>query len=495
MDKNSTRFLMVQGTASDAGKSLFVAGLARAATNKGLRVRPFKPQNMSNNAAVVEMGIGEIGRAQQLQAKACRVPSVVHMNPILLKPQGQQQSQLIVHGVYKRNVHAKDFRHFKKELLDYALESFEILKAEADLVLIEGAGSASEINLRSGDIANMGFAEAVDAPVLLLGDIHKGGVIAAICGTHLLLSEAEKKYVKGYVINKFRGDPSLFDPALTEISNITSWQSLGVVPWFDKAAYLPQEDTLSLHLYDNRKQNESKTLSIAIPHCPYISNFDDLDPLRLDPNISLHLIEPHKAIPSSADVVLLPGSKNTIADLKYIREKGWDIDILAHARQKKPIMGICGGFQMLGSMIFDPEKREGQETEMKGLGILDCTTILGGNKQLIHKKGLCSFTGTNVEGYEMHIGSTSKPRQSQAFATFDDSTDDGIVKENMIGTYLHGIFANDDFRKALIGSWSDKTTHEALAYEKLIDETLDELSEHIAKHTSLEDILKLATQR
>lgn len=338
---------MFMGTGSDVGKSMIVAGLCRAFTNRGLRVRPFKPQNMSNNAAVTADG-GEIGRAQALQARACRVAPVPDMNPVLLKPQTDIGAQVVVQGRVVGAMRAREYQTRKGELMPAVLESFHRLGRDADLILVEGAGSASEVNLRAGDIANMGFAEAADLPVVLIGDIERGGVIAGIVGTCAVLPPAERARLKAFLINKFRGDTSLFDDGLRIIHEHTGLTSLGVVPWFAEADRLPPEDALAL---SSRRSAEGRAIRIAVPQLSRIANFDDLDPLRAEPDVTVEMIPSGQPLPGDADLVILPGTKATIPDLEFLRAQGWHIDLAAHVRRGGHVLGICGGFQMLGRRL------------------------------------------------------------------------------------------------------------------------------------------------
>ena len=379
-----TPALMLQGTGSDVGKSLLVAGLARALTRRGLAVRPFKPQNMSNNAAVTEDG-GEIGRAQALQARACGVRPSSDMNPVLLKPQSEQGAQVVVEGRVLRSVSAGDYQALKPRLLPRVLAAFERLAQAADIVLVEGAGSAAEINLRDGDIANMGFAEAADVPVVLVGDIDRGGVIAALAGTHLLLAPPERARLRGYIINKFRGDPRLFEGALAPLSERTGLSCLGIVPFLAAARDLPAEDGVALDGWA-RPVARDGALRIVVPRLPRIANFDDLDPLVAEPGVALDLVAPGRALPL-ADLILLPGSKATLADLAALRAEGWDIDILAHARRGGAVLGICAGYQMLGRGIADPRGIEGPAGAAPGLGLLDVETVLASDKILVEAHG------------------------------------------------------------------------------------------------------------
>ena len=346
--------IMIQGAGSNVGKSMIVAGICRAAVKRGLNVRPFKPQNMSNNAAVTSDG-GEIGRAQALQALACGVPAVTDMNPVLLKPETDIGAQVIVHGQRLTTVKARDYAKLKPSLMASVLQSFQRLGQGVDLIVVEGAGSPAETNLRAGDIANMGFAEAANVPVVLVGDIDRGGVIAQIVGTHVILPESDMNRIKAFTINKFRGDINLFDDGLSEIISRTDWASLGVIPWFADAAKLPAEDAA-----DIAASTEGSGFKVVVPQLSRIANFDDLDPLGLDPNISVHMIPAGQPLPLDADLVLIPGSKSTIGDLAFFRAQGWDIDLAAHVRRGGHVLGICGGYQMLGKEIRDPDGIEGQ---------------------------------------------------------------------------------------------------------------------------------------
>src|SRR5712675_930601 len=374
---------MFQGTGSDVGKSLIVAGLARAFANRGLKVLPFKPQNMSNNAAVTADG-GEIGRAQALQARAARVPASVHMNPVLLKPQSEIGSQVVVQGKVLGNARAREYQSMKPKLLGAVLESFGTLAAEADLVLVEGAGSASEVNLRAADIANMGFARAADVPVVLLGDIDRGGVIASLVGTKAVIEPADAAMIVGFIVNRFRGDPTLFDDGMKTIARLTGWRALGLVPFFEAAHRLPAEDALGLGVSGSSGPEEhERPRRIAVLAYPRIANFDDFDPLRLEPAVDLVFVRPGEALPGDTALVILPGSKATIADLAALRAAGWDIDLQAHVRRGGRVLGICGGYQMLGRTVADPHGIEGPPSKVEGLGLFDVDTILEGDKVLV----------------------------------------------------------------------------------------------------------------
>jgi adenosylcobyric acid synthase len=515
---------MIQGTGSDVGKSLIVAGLGRAFTRRGLRVRPFKPQNMSNNAAVTEEG-GEIGRAQALQARACGVPPSVDMNPVLLKPQAGNAAQIVLCGKVLRAAHgnsigAREYRALAPSLLPAVLAAFARNAAGADLVLIEGAGSPAEINLRPGDIANMGFAEAADLPVALVGDIERGGVIAQLVGTHALLSAAERARLAGFIVNKFRGDPRLFDGGVAAIEGRTGWPCFGVVPWFADAHLLPAEDSLALAAPhpsipagrappSPRRWGEGKDASphlacgervgvrgrqrvkIAVLRLPHIANFDDLDPLRAEPGVELAFVQSGQALPGDAGLVILPGSKATLADLAALRREGWDIDLLAHVRRGGRVLGICGGYQMLGRAIADPEGIEGTAGRAAGLGLLDIDTVLGGEKRLGEASGVELASQTPVRGYEMHLGVTAGPGLARPMLRLGGRDDGAVGTDGRVaGCYLHGLFASDAFRRAFLTRLGAPPSE--LAYEASIDATLDRLADHLAASLDLDRILAAA---
>jgi len=495
-----TRALMLQGTGSDVGKSLLVAGLARLFTRRGLEVRPFKPQNMSNNAAVTEEG-GEIGRAQALQARACGVAPSIDMNPVLLKPQSEGVAQLVVSGHVHSALSARDYRALAPSLLPQVLAAFQRLSARADLVLIEGAGSPAEINLRAGDIANMGFAEAADVPVVLLGDIERGGVIAQLIGTYALLSQSERDRLAGYIVNKFRGDPRLFDGGIAAIGERTGLSCFGVVPYFPDAALLPAEDSMALAPHPNplpaggkresdaeRRTGAGPRAKIAVPLLPRIANFDDLDPLRAEPGVDLVLVRPGQPLPHDAALVILPGSKATLADLAFLRGQGWDIDLIAHHRQGGHILGLCGGYQMLGGRIADPEGIEGPASEAAGLDLLDIETVLGGDKRLVQVEAREVMTGAPVRGYEMHLGMTTGPGLARPMLELDGHADGAVSADGRItGCYLHGLFASDAFRRAFLARLGAEGS--AIAYEPMIESVLDRLADHLERHLDIEELL------
>ncbi|MEH3144618.1 MAG: cobyric acid synthase [Methylobacterium frigidaeris] len=482
----TTPALMIQGTGSDVGKSLIVAGLARAFTRRGLRVRPFKPQNMSNNAAVTAEG-GEIGRAQALQARAAGVAPSVHMNPVLLKPQSETGAQIVVQGRMAGTARARDYQAWKPRLLDAVLDSFARLGAEADLVLVEGAGSASEVNLRRGDIANMGFARASGTPVVLLGDIDRGGVIASLVGTRAVIEPEDAAMVRGFLVNRFRGDPSLFADGMSLIAARTGWPALGLVPHFPDAARLPAEDVLGL-----RGSERPGGRVIAVPVLPRIANFDDLDPLRSEPGVSVVLVEPGRPLPAEADLVLLPGSKTTIPDLVFLREQGWDIDIRAHHRRGGRVLGLCGGYQMLGTHLSDPHGIEGGPREVDGLGLLDVATVMTPHKRLVAVTGTSLSDGTPFSGYEMHVGTTTGPDTARPLLRLADGRHDGAVSADglVCGTYVHGLFADDRQRALWLGRLG--TSSAGASYEAGIERVLDGLAGHLERHVDCDRLLAIA---
>jgi adenosylcobyric acid synthase len=498
------RALMLQGTGSDVGKSLLLAGLARAFTRRGLVVRPFKPQNMSNNAAVTVDG-GEIGRAQALQARACGTVPINDMNPVLLKPQTEGGAQIVLNGRVWGSASAGEYRRLAPSLLPVLLASFARLNEAADLVLVEGAGSPAEVNLRDGDIANMGFAEAADVPVVLVGDIERGGVIAQLVGTVALLSPSERALLAGYIVNKFRGDIGLFDGGICALGERTGLRSFGVVPYFPSATNLPAEDSLALAPHppatrvpaSPRKRGEGRgegqsPVRIAVPVFPRIANFDDFDPLRAEPAVELAMVHPGGPLPRDAALVILPGSKATIADLEFLRCEGWDIDLLAHRRQGGKILGICGGFQMLGRTINDPLGMEGPQEKVPGLGLLEVGTVLDGTKRLAETDGIELSTGMPVNGYEMHLGTTTGPGLARPMLRLTGGADGCISRDGRVaGCYLHGLFTSDPFRRAFLRALGADAGE--IAYERGIEDTLDALADHLEQSLDLPSLLA-ATQ-
>ncbi len=479
---------MIQGTGSDVGKSLVVAGLARAFANRGVRVAPFKPQNMSNNAAVTAGG-GEIGRAQALQARACRLAPSVDMNPVLLKPQGAAGAQIILRGAIAGQARARDYQDWKPRLMPLVMESFARLKQASDLVIVEGAGSAAEINLRPNDIANMGFARAADTPVVIVGDIDRGGVIAQIVGCNVLLDAEDAALVAGFIVNKFRGDATLFDDGMRLIAQRTGWRAFGLLPFFEPAARLPAEDAFGLRA---TRRGEGDGALILVPLLPSIANFDDLDPLAAEPDVELRFVAPGEPMPAGARLVILPGAKATIADLAALRANGWDIDIYAHVRRGGRVLGLCGGYQMLGRFIHDPLGMEGAPGHAQGLGLLDVETTLLETKTLTRVKGWATPFDAPFTGYEMHIGETSGADCARPVLRFDDGGNDGAVSRDglVMGAYAHGIFADDALRGAFLRALN--VAPSALRFEALIEETLDAFAAHVARHVDIDALWEIA---
>jgi len=482
--------LMFQGTGSDVGKSLLVAGLCRAFKRRGIEVRPFKPQNMSNNAAVTCEG-GEIGRAQALQAKACGLEPSIHMNPVLLKPESETGAQVIVQGKREATLKAKDYHALKPKLMERVLESFHHTAALCDLVLIEGAGSAAEVNLRDADIANMGFALAANVPVILIGDIDRGGVIASIVGTDQLLADDERDLLAGYIVNKFRGDASLFASADKIIKDKTGLNSFGLVPYFPDARLLPKEDAMALDAHENDATGTD--ILIVVPRLSRIANFDDLDPLSAEPDVTVMIVEAGDPLPGNGDVILIPGSKATMADLDFLRAQGWDIDIAAHVRRGGLVVGLCGGYQMLGKRISDPQGIEGPIGETTGLGLLDVETVLSDDKTLESVSGTDIGSGEKVHGYEMHLGLSEGPDRANPWVRLDDERTEGALSPDgrVMGSYLHGIYAADGFRHAFLAGLRSGRAH-ANAYDIRVEKILDNLADHLEEHMDLDALYNAA---
>jgi len=473
---------MVQGTGSNVGKSLIVAGLARAFRKRGLTVAPFKPQNMSNNAAVTKDG-GEIGRAQALQALAAGRAPTSDMNPILLKPESDTGSQLIVQGVRHSQKEACSYLSHRPNLLPFVIESFERLAQNSDLILIEGAGSPAETNLRKNDIANMGFATKLGLPVILVGDIERGGVSAQIVGTHSVMDAKDNAHICGYIINKFRGDVGLLGDLCDDIFLRTHWTNFGVLPWFDQAWKLPGEDILDI------TSHKGGRVKIAVPRLSRLANFDDLDPLAAEPSVTVEIVPPGHVLPSDAHLILLLGSKSTIADLEYLRSQGWDTDIAAHVRRGRHVIGLCGGFQMLGQTISDPQGLEGDAKTVTGLGYLHIHTELKEQKRLAIRRAICRNSNTELEGYEIHLGQTTGDALRNPWLDIDGQpegaqTDNGQIR----GSYLHGIFASDPFRAALLKQFGEDSR---IIYNDVLEETLESLAAHIEEHLNLDNILAI----
>jgi adenosylcobyric acid synthase len=504
--RNSTPALMIQGCTSDAGKSVLVAALCRILHRRGVRVAPFKPQNMALNSAVTADG-GEIGRAQALQARACGIAPAIDMNPVLLKPQAEGRAQIVLCGRVHGTASARQYRALAPSLLPAVLAAFDRLAESADLVLVEGAGSPAEINLRAGDIANMGFAEAADVPVALIGDIERGGVIAQLIGTHALLAPSERARLVGYIVNKFRGDIGLFDGGIAAIGERTGLRCFGVVPYFRAASALPAEDSMALSVPSphpfplpadtgrgkdprrrrGRVRGGHQRIKIAVPLLPRIANFDDLDPLAAEPAVELMLVRPGTPLPRDAALVVLPGSKATLADLAVLRREGWDIDLLAHHRQGGHIVGLCGGYQMLGRHIADPDGGEGSPGAAPGLGLLAVETVLGGGKRLAEVAGLEVASGLPVCGYEMHLGTTTGPGTAHPMLELGGRPDGAVSADGRVaGCYLHGLFASDLFRRAFLARLGAAGTIE---YDATIERVLDDLAAHLERHLDLAALL------
>ncbi|MDF1607617.1 cobyric acid synthase [Hoeflea sp. YIM 152468] len=482
-----TRALMFQGTGSDVGKTVLVAGFCRLAANKGLKVLPFKPQNMSNNAAVADDG-GEIGRAQWLQALACRVPASVHMNPVLLKPQSETGSQVVVQGKVFGQARGRDYQALKPKLMAAVMESFATVAHGADLVLVEGAGSPAEINLRAGDIANMGFATAAGVPVVLVADIDRGGVIASVVGTHRILPDQDRAMIAGYLINKFRGDVSLFDDGISAIRDFTGWPCLGVIPWLKAAARLPAEDSVAL---ERLTRGEARALKIAVPVLSRIANFDDFDPLRSEPEVELVFVRPGERLPDDAGLVIVPGSKSTIADLADFRLQGWDQDLQAHRRRGGRIIGICGGYQMLGRSVSDPERLEGGDTVAEGLGLLDIETEMRPGKRVRNTQARSAEHEIDLSGYEIHLGVSHGPDCARPMTILNGRPDGAISPDGKVkGTYLHGLFGSDAYRAQLLREFGVQAG--MINYRQDVDTALDEIASDLDRLVGFEQLVAAA---
>ena len=484
----TAKAIMIQGTGSDVGKSLLVAGLCRIARQQGLKVAPFKPQNMSNNAAACSDG-GEIGRAQALQARASGLETHTDFNPVLLKPQSDRTSQVVVHGRVSETLQAATYMKRRDHLRAAVLESFDRLTSTYDLIVVEGAGSPAEINLRARDIANMGFARAAGVPVCLAGDIDRGGVIASIVGTKAVIDPADAAMIRAFLINKFRGDPKLFEDGVRAIESQTGWPSLGVIPWLHAAAKLPAEDAVALSrpLY-----TKGGRLKIAAPMFSRIANFDDADPLRAEPGIDFRFIPPGQPIPRDADIVMLFGTKSTVGDLNFLREQGWDHDILAHARHGGHVFGVCGGYQMLGRKVIDPDGRDGPAGEVDGLGLLNIETVMDGAKRVSPVSGRHIASGLSVNGYEIHMGRTSGPDTERPLLSLPDGPDGARSGDGRFsGCYLHGLFANDEFRAMWMSQFGEIEVS-GLNYEMQVDNALDELADGLKSSLDVERLFSLA---
>ena len=477
--------LMVQGTTSDAGKSALVTALCRLLTRRGLRVAPFKPQNMALNSAVTVDG-GEIGRAQALQALAAGVEPHTDMNPILLKPNTDTGSQVIVQGHAIGNMDARSYHDYKSIAKQAVLESYHRLQQQYDVVLVEGAGSPAEINLRSKDIANMGFAEAIDAPVLLIADIDRGGVFAHLVGTLELLSDSERQRVKGMVINRFRGDPALLQSGIDWLEDKTNTPVTGVLPYLHNL-HLEGEDSLSRR---GSTASSDNALNIIVPALPRLSNHTDFDPLNLHPQVNLRFVNADEAIPA-ADLIILPGSKSVHTDLTWLRQHGWEDAINKHLRYGGRLLGICGGFQILGKSIHDPQAIESDAGSIKGLGLLDIETTLEENKQLHNVNGTLISNGAEISGYEIHAGITTGSSLQNPLVQLGKHTDGAISDDgNIIGTYLHGLFESTDACQTLL-NWAGLKDITAEDYRQRREDDINRLADAVEKHIDMASIDKL----
>ena len=468
--------LMVQGTTSDAGKSTLVTALCRWVTRQGVGVVPFKPQNMALNSAVTPEG-GEIGRAQAVQAQAAGLAPHTDMNPVLLKPNSDTGSQVIIHGRAVTSMNAVAYHDYKAIAMQAVLASHQRLSAAYPVVMVEGAGSPAEINLRAGDIANMGFAEAVDCPVILIADINRGGVFAHLVGTLELLSESEQARVKGFVINRFRGDIALLQPGLDWLEQRTGKPVIGVLPYV-MDLHLEAEDGI-----DQRQiEKHAHVLKVVVPVLPRISNHTDFDPLRLHPQVDLQFVGPGQPIPP-ADLIILPGSKSVCSDLAYLRANGWDTAISRHLRYGGKVLGICGGLQMLGEQVHDPLGLEGPSGSSAGLGLLAFSTRLEAEKQLRNVRGRLTLENAEVSGYEIHAGVTTGPALELPAVQLEDGRCDGALSADgqILGTYLHGMFESPPACSALL-RWAGLHTVQTVDYHALRERDIERLADLVENH-------------
>jgi adenosylcobyric acid synthase len=481
----TAKTLMVQGTTSDAGKSTLVTALCRWLVNQDYSVAPFKPQNMALNSAVTADG-GEIGRAQAVQAQACNLPPHIDMNPVLLKPNSDTGAQVIIHGKAIANMDARFYHDYKQTAMAAVLESHARLIKKYDVLVVEGAGSPAEINLRDRDIANMGFAEAVDCPVILVADIDRGGVFAHLVGTLELLSASEQQRIKGFVINRFRGDISLLQSGLDWLEQRTGKPVLGVLPYLH-GLHLEAEDAVNI----TQVEKAENVLNVIVPVMPRISNHTDLDPLRLHPNVNLQFIGPDSPIPP-ADLIILPGSKHVSADLQWLEQQGWPAAIQKHLRYGGKLLGICGGFQMLGQQIDDPTGVEGSPgTCKKGLGLLDMHTTLHAEKQLRQNQGQLLLNNAAISGYEIHAGVSEGKALLRPLLQLSHGPDGAISEDNqIIGTYLHGLFEQQTSSDALL-HWAGLNNVSSPAYHALREADIERLAEMIEQHMDTEALLTI----
>ncbi len=481
-----TPALMVQGTTSDAGKSLLVTALGRWLRRRGVKVAPFKPQNMALNSAVTPEG-GEIGRAQAVQAQACGLAPHTDMNPVLLKPNTDTGAQVIIQGRAIGNQEALDYHRYKAVAREAVLESYGRLAERFEALVIEGAGSPAEINLRENDIANMGFAEAVDCPVILIADIDRGGVFAHIVGTLALLSESERTRVAGFVINRFRGDIGLLQSGLDWLERATGKPVLGVLPYLH-GLHLEAEDALPAAVAETGSAGER--FRVIVPALPHISNHTDLDPLRLHPQVDFRYVAPGEAIPG-ADLIVLPGSKNVHWDLNWLRRLGWEEAIRRHLRYGGKLIGLCGGYQMLGRCIDDPEGIEGEPGSLAGLGLLDLETRLENHKQLHNRVGRLAIVDVPVEGYEIHAGVTRGEALKRPAIHLTDG-DEGALSEDgrILGSYLHGLFEHAAACRALL-QWAGGGEVAEADYRGRREAAIDRLADAVEQHLDQPRLLAL----
>jgi adenosylcobyric acid synthase len=465
------RTLMVQGTTSDAGKTTVVAALCRLLKQRGVKVAPFKPQNMALNSAVTRDG-GEIGRAQALQAIAAGIEAHTDMNPVLLKPSSDTGAQVIIHGRVRADMNARDYHQYKPIAMGAVLESHARLLAQYEAVIVEGAGSPAEINLRDRDIANMGFAEAVDCPVILVADIDRGGVFAHLVGTLSCLSQSERDRVIGFVINRFRGDIKLLEPGLDWLEAQTGKPVLAVLPYLH-GLFLDAEDAVQA------AQTSKGAFRVVVPSLPRMSNHTDFDALRAHPDVDLRFVREGEAIPG-ADLIILPGSKNTRGDLAWLDTHGWREQIARHLRYGGKVMGVCGGFQMLGKTVGDPRGVEGAPGVSNGLGLLDIDTELTRDKHLTRVEGLCAFVSGDasgrVSGYEIHMGVSSGPAMTRPVFAIDGRGEGAMSADGQImGTYLHGLFDHPDACSALL-RWAGSRSEQVVNTAQLREASLDRIA-------------------
>jgi adenosylcobyric acid synthase len=490
--------LMIQGTASDAGKSLVVAGLCRLFTRRGLSVLPFKPQNMSNNAAITADG-GEMGRAQAFQALACGAEPVSDMNPVLLKPESDNGSRIVVQGRARVTMSASDYLDYKRALMPRVMESYGRLRERADLVIAEGAGGMSEVNLRAGDISNMGFAREANVPVILVADIDRGGAIASVVGSWTLLPDDERLLLKGYMMNKFRGDLGVLAPALDVIGERAGLPCFGVLKWFAGAARFPAEDSFALTSGAGRRigkgDDSGRKIKIYVLMLSRVSNFDDFDPLSAETDVDLAYVKPGEAVPGDGDLVIIPGTKSTIGDMEFLKTQGWDVDIAAHIRRGGRVLGVCGGYQMLGKTISDPHAVENPEPgTIRGLGLIDVSTVMEPVKTL-RRFDARTEKGDTVAGYEIHMGSTNGPGTATPMFYLDGAAEGAFSEDGRaFGCYVHGLFTSDSYRARFLSAWrnGEGTGGERLSYEKQIDETLDELADDMERQLDINAIARTA---